>query len=105
MLTIMQFFGWRANTVVTLISADCVVAGDVIRIQTSAFKTLGPGGLPTGTLHLSKLPALFAIVVHYVRGQTGSLLFPGQGGLKPCEVCQGALRRVCAMQHHVPPLW
>ena len=84
---------------------DVVVADDCIRIYTSAFKTLGPGGLPCGVLTLTHLPELYGIVKCYLSHVSGELLFPNPGNLKPCQVCQQALRRVCDFQSHVPPLY
>ena len=101
----MQYFGWRSNTVCSLRVPDVVVAGDCVRIFTSAFKTLGPGGLPCGVLTLSRMPALYSIVTCYLQQASGDLLFPNPGRLKPCQQCSAALARVCEMQQHVPPLY
>ena len=66
MLAVMQYFGWRANTVVSLKTSDVVVIEGEIRLHTSIFKTKGPGGLPCGVLTLTKLPWLFDILVYYI---------------------------------------
>ena len=97
MLTIMQFFGWRSNTVVKLRRGDVECIEHGFRIYTSVFKTLGPGGLPCGVMKLSKLPRLFEIVKYYVSNVSTEMLFDNVGSLKPCMVCQQALKNVCDM--------
>lgn len=66
MITIMQFFGWRSNTVVELRTQDVRVKGEELLVYSCAFKTIGPGGHPMGTLKLSKLPWLFAAIKFYL---------------------------------------
>ena len=97
MLVIMQYFGWRSNTVAKLETSDIVICQGSFRIYTSAFKTLGPGGLPCGVLKLSKLPTLFDICKYYVENVTTKLLFDNVNNLKTCMVCQNALKRLCDM--------
>ena len=103
MLTIMQYFGWRSNTVVSLKTADVVVVDTGIRIYTSVFKTLGPGGLPCGFLRLSQLPTLFDIVRYYIENTRSEMLFANLGSKTPSDVCQQALKNVCDFQRHIPP--
>lgn len=42
------------------------ILNGIIAIQSSTFKTVGPRGLPGGSMSFSKLPVLFDIVAAYV---------------------------------------
>lgn len=66
MLTITQFFGWRAGTVTTLKLQDIRVVNTSLEVQSSHFKTLNNGGLPCGQLSFSKLPMLFMVLHRYL---------------------------------------
>ena len=66
MLTVTQFFGWRAGTVSTLKMKDVRLMNTGLEVQSSHFKTLNSGGLPCGFLSLSKLPMLFTVLCRYL---------------------------------------
>ena len=57
-LVIGQFFGWRANTTMSLLKKDIVKYRTGYNIYSSKFKTLGPGGLPMGHLKIQRIPVL-----------------------------------------------
>ena len=76
-------------------TADVEIVSCGFRIYTSVFKTLGPGGLPCGFIKLSKLPSLYNICRYYVENTKTPLLFDNVGSMKPFEVTQQALKRVC----------
>lgn len=75
LVVLMQYFGWRASTVVGLKTIDVVVGAMDIRVYSSSFKTKVVGGLPMGVLKLTHLPCLFAAVTRYVQGVRSDRLF------------------------------
>lgn len=104
LLVLMQFFGWRSNTVLSLKTALVEVKGRQILFHTSEFKSLGPGGLPMGILRLTSLPLVYNTVLRFVNSRRGhELLFAATD--RPSEAAQSAFRLYCQVARVDPPTY
>lgn len=102
MIAIMQFFGWRANTVVGLKTSDVSFMDGTFIIRSSVFKTVGPGGYPMGVLKITKLPWIMHLVGFYLAMAPDGLFF-GANKDPPFQVCQQALRTIALATGRQPP--
>ena len=101
-MTIMQYFGWRSQTVFALRTGDVVRYNEGFAVSSSHFKTLGPGGLPMGFLYLSKMAWLRDLVDEYLRLAPQPFLY-GNIPQAPALEGQKALKVIAEFTNRSPP--